>query len=148
MKSKFKSIIIYLFYIGHFIAVIYFGARQPNQLVGWNNQQKFSISVIPIGIILLVPAFWELGMKKSLSIKYSGLVSTGSYAVIRNPQILGWFIILFGISLYLDSLISLLLTFVLWLFFKTILQPMEERKLTHEYGEKYRSYKRKTMSGI
>lgn len=84
MKSKFKSVFIYLFNFVHFIAVIYFGTKQPNQLVGWKNQQNFLISIIPIGIILFVPAFWELGVKRSLSINFSGLVTTGSYGVMRN----------------------------------------------------------------
>ena len=103
---------------------------------------------ILIGFIIYSLTYFKLGVKKSSGVKFSGLITTGIYKYLRHPQILGWLIILLGITFYLNSLTSLILTFVLWILFKILQQPLEERQLLQEYGEKYLQYKRKTLSGI
>lgn len=148
MNKKWKSILAYLFYAFHLFAVIYFGINESDGLFGYKYQKTFSLFIVGIGIVIYTSAYFQLGIAKSSGITFTGLLKNGIYKLVRHPQILAWILILTGISLYLDSLVSLILTFILWIFFKTILQPFEEKQLIKEYGQEYLEYKRKTVSGI
>ena len=80
----------YAIYLLHFAAFIYFGVRDPNDFIGAPYQPAFSLGVILIGIALYIPAFFNLGVKKSSHIKFSGLITSGIYGYVRNPQLMGW----------------------------------------------------------
>lgn len=60
-----KSIVAYLFYLAHFIAVIHLGLNAPIKLFEWKYQKPFSIGLIAIGGILYSMAYLKLGVQKS-----------------------------------------------------------------------------------
>lgn len=148
MRNKVKSIIAFFIFGIHLATLIYFGMTTSLGLFEWNYKTPVSIRMILLGGVTYLSAYFKLGVKKSSGINYSELITSGLYKFIRNPQILDWICILLGISLYMDSLISLILSLVFWMIFKIVLQPHEERMLTEKYGEDYLKCIRETISGI
>jgi len=70
------------------------------------------------------------------------LVTTGLYSRIRNPMLLGWIIMLFGIGILLNSfsLVAIFAPFFTLLnvvYIKTI----EEKEMEKKFGEEYLKYK-------
>lgn len=68
-------------------------------------------------------------------------VTTGAYRFSRSPQIVGWGLVLGGISLAGRSPIALLLVAALFGAHQLYL-PIEERHLERTFGEEYRRYRR------
>jgi len=70
------------------------------------------------------------------------LVTTGLYSYIRNPMLLGWIIMLFGLGILLDS-ISLILIFTPLFILLNILylKSIEEKEMEKKFGREYLKYK-------
>jgi len=70
------------------------------------------------------------------------LVTTGLYSYIRNPMLLGWIIMLFGLGILLDS-ISLILIFTPLFILLNILylKSIEEKEMEKKFGQAYLGYK-------
>jgi protein-S-isoprenylcysteine O-methyltransferase Ste14 len=70
------------------------------------------------------------------------LITSGLYAEIRNPMVLGWIIMLFGIGILLKS-ISLLFIFTPLFILLNILylKTVEEKEMEKKFGQEYLSYK-------
>lgn len=71
------------------------------------------------------------------------LVTTGPYAVVRNPGYLGNILALLGVSLALSSLIGVFLTLVAAVGLAIRIRR-EERMLLTEFGDQFRAYVRRT----
>ena len=71
------------------------------------------------------------------------LITTGLYSQIRNPMLLGWFIMLFGLGILLNS-ISLILIFTPLFILLNILylKTIEEKEMEKKFGEEYLKYKK------
>eukprot|EP00299_Pterocystis_sp_00344_P015315 c7640_g1_i6.p2 GENE.c7640_g1_i6~~c7640_g1_i6.p2 ORF type:complete len:103 (-),score=10.52 c7640_g1_i6:15-323(-) len=95
----------------------------------------------------------QAGIAFTHDIKYHrraghNLVSTGFYKYVRHPGYFGWFVWANSTQIMLANPISLLLfLMVSWYFFFDRI-PYEERQLESMFGEEYRAYKRRTVSGI
>jgi len=72
------------------------------------------------------------------------LVTTGPYALCRNPMLLGTVIYYLGISLLLNSLSAVILTALFLLCSVAYIKLVEERELEARFGKEYEEYKRKT----
>ncbi|MFQ6121869.1 MAG: methyltransferase family protein [Dehalococcoidales bacterium] len=70
------------------------------------------------------------------------LVTTGLYSRVRNPMVLGWIIMLFGVGLLLNS-ISLIFIFTpLFLLLNILyLKTIEEKEMEKKFGQEYLKYK-------
>jgi protein-S-isoprenylcysteine O-methyltransferase Ste14 len=68
------------------------------------------------------------------------LVTTGIYRYCRNPQLVGWALILLGVALFSRSGAALLLAAMFWASC-LIYVPVEERFLERRYGSAYKQYK-------
>ncbi len=70
------------------------------------------------------------------------LLTTGLYSQIRNPMLLGWIIMLFGVGLLLNS-ISLILIFTPLFILLNILylKTIEEKEMEKKFGQQYLKYK-------
>ena len=70
------------------------------------------------------------------------LLTTGLYSHVRNPMLLGWIIMLFGVGLLLNS-ISLILIFTPLFILVNILylKTIEEKEMEKKFGEQYLKYK-------
>ncbi len=70
------------------------------------------------------------------------LVTTGLYSWVRNPMLLGWFILLFGLGILLNS-ISLLFIFTPLFILINVLyvEIVEEKEMEKKFGQQYLKYK-------
>lgn len=70
------------------------------------------------------------------------LVTSGLYSWVRNPMILGWIIMLFGVGLLLNS-ISLFFIFTPLFALLNILylKTVEEKEMEKKFGQEYLKYK-------
>jgi protein-S-isoprenylcysteine O-methyltransferase Ste14 len=71
----------------------------------------------------------------------SELITSGIYRWCRNPQFVGWFLLLFGVSIAGRSGLSLLLTGAFAVVVHSYTVHMEEPHLERIHGERYRRYK-------
>lgn len=73
------------------------------------------------------------------------LVTTGPYTYVRNPMITGFFILLAGIGLFLNSVSFLFILLPLLIFFAIWeIRVIEEPELEKRLGERYIEYKKNT----
>jgi protein-S-isoprenylcysteine O-methyltransferase Ste14 len=71
------------------------------------------------------------------------LVTTGPYAIVRNPGYLGNILSLLGLSLALSSLVGIAMAVVSVIGIQIRIRREEQMLLT-EYGEQYRAYMQRT----
>ncbi len=102
-----------------------------------------------IGIIILPMGMIEFrSLRRSTGQDISKLITTGIYRWSRNPQFVGWFLMLFGISLAGRSGFAFTLTgvFAIVIYLYTIL--LAEPYLESIYGEEYRLFKLRTARWV
>lgn len=70
------------------------------------------------------------------------LVTSGLYSRVRNPMILGWSIMLFGLGILLNSIsVTFILTPLFILLNFLYLKTVEEREMEKKFGREYLKYK-------
>lgn len=95
------------------------------------------------GVVVLGRGLAALGsLDAILGRTNPALVTTGAYAISRNPQSLGWGLLLVGAAIAGRSAAALLLVLPYWAFLIVYLQ-VEERHLLAAHGEPYASYARR-----
>ena len=100
-----------------------------------------------IGIIILPMGMIELRtLRRSCGQDISKLITTGIYRWSRNPQFVGWFLMLLGISLAGRSGFALTGGFAIVIYLYTIL--LAEPYLKSLYGQKYSLFKLRTARWI
>jgi len=102
-----------------------------------------------IGVIILPMGMIEFrSLRRSTGQDISKLITTGIYRWSRNPQFIGWFLMLLGISLAGRSGFAFALTgvFAIVIYLYTVL--LAEPYLESLYGEEYRLFKARTARWI
>ena len=95
------------------------------------------------GLLVLGRGLATLGsLDAILGRKNGALVTTGAYAISRNPQALGWGLLLIGAAIAGRSAAALLLVAPYWALLIAYLR-VEERHLLALHGEPYASYARR-----
>lgn len=98
-----------------------------------------------VGMVMMLAGMTEFrSMRRISGLETSELVTTGIYRWSRNPQYIGWFLVLLGISLIGSSGLALLYTMIGIILFHFYTIQMEEPYLEHVIGEKYLLYKERT----
>jgi len=97
---------------------------------------------LPIEIIGIFIAVWgvlELSLATTSALKEDHLVKTDPYKHCRNPQHLGIFILMIGLSLFHNSLFLLILSIicVVWSYFQV---RAEEEWLLPLFGKEFQDY--------
>jgi protein-S-isoprenylcysteine O-methyltransferase Ste14 len=98
------------------------------------------------GVVLLAAAqrlFFRRGENPAPWTPTGAIVDTGLYAWTRNPMYLAMTIIAIGLSLLLESWLSLALTAVAVIVIQTQVIAREERYLSATFGEPYDDYRRR-----
>jgi len=70
------------------------------------------------------------------------LVTTGLYSYIRNPMLLGWIIMLFGVGLLVNSISLIFILTPLFILLNILyLKTIEEKEMEKKFGQQYLKYK-------
>ncbi len=70
------------------------------------------------------------------------LVITGLYSWIRNPMLLGWIIMLFGVGIVLNSFSLIIIFTPLFIMINILyLKTIEEKEMEKKFGKEYLIYK-------
>lgn len=95
-----------------------------------------------IGLILLLISWFNLGSRPSLGVDRNKLKTTGLYNYSRNPQLIGYGLMLisFGVMFFSWLTINWLLLYLIAAYFMI---KSEEEFLKNNYKEEYLSYCRK-----
>jgi len=72
------------------------------------------------------------------------LITTGPYALTRNPMTLGAFLLYLGIAFGMGSMPVILLILVIFTALLTFIYRQETRELTEKFGEEYLEYQKRT----
>lgn len=102
-------------------------------------------AIFGVGVVIMLAGMVEFRSIGRISgSETSELVTTGIYRWSRNPQYLGWFLVLLGISVIGRSGLALLYTMIGVILFHFYITQIEEPYLDRIFGEKYLVYKRET----
>ena len=111
----------------------------------------FGILLIFFGIILNIWA-WALFIKnKTTQNPYktpNKFVVKGIYKITRNPMYLGMLMILFGIAVFLGSLITFIFPIIFFIIINWLFIPIEENNMKQKFGNRYLEYKNKVRRWI
>ena len=102
-------------------------------------------SLLPSSLIIGLLALYEMRNSWRVGIKYdqkTDLITTGIYAISRNPYFLSYDMLFLGIFLIYPSLTLLILSLTLAVVFHFMIKE-EEDYLENVQGEDYLSYKKK-----
>ena len=105
-----------------------------------------SVPLLIIAVILAPGTLYSFIKARGSPVPFNPpkeLVTTGLYSRTRNPMLLGWFIMLFGLGILLNS-ISLLLIFTpLFICLNIVyLRTIEEKEMEKKFGKQYLEYKK------
>jgi len=98
-----------------------------------------STITIVVGLIILLYAFLNLGYQSSLGMDKNKLKINGIYQYSRNPQLVGYGIVLFGFFILYSSWYSLG-WFLIYLIVSYFMVRSEEEFLKIKYREEYKEY--------
>lgn len=142
-----------LIYLGALTLGIFVGRafNLPGLGVGSNVLSMIGIAVMLVGAIVNFSGA-GLFLRHSTAIiphkPASRLVTTGIYRWTRNPMYLGIALIYFGLAIFFDSVLALLiLPAVLWVI-QTQVIAKEEAYLERTFGDEYRAYRARVRRWI
>jgi protein-S-isoprenylcysteine O-methyltransferase Ste14 len=99
--------------------------------------------LICLGFLVAFGTMAWFGIQRAFGIHIEGLRKSGPYKVSRNPQILGGYLLVFGISLQWPSLFM-----IGWICMYTIIMQWmvltEEEHLRNIFGDEYHQYCQET----
>jgi protein-S-isoprenylcysteine O-methyltransferase Ste14 len=78
-----------------------------------------------------------------ISPKTEQLVVSGPYKYTRNPMLFGTFLVYLAFALFINSITSVVLVCVLFVFMLTVVVKMEEKRLLKDFGSQYEEYRKK-----
>ncbi|HDZ88023.1 MAG TPA: isoprenylcysteine carboxylmethyltransferase family protein, partial [Nitrospirae bacterium] len=101
--------------------------------------------IFTVGVVILPMGMIEFrSLRRSTGQDISKLITTGIYRWSRNPQFIGWFLMLLGISIAGRSGFALALTIVFIAVLHLYTIRLAEPYLENLYGEEYCRYKSNT----
>ena len=124
--------------------------RQQGSLNIQSVQNYVGLALIIIGLTIMLVAQITLWRSYSATLiirEDHQLITHGVYRLTRHPIYLGAITGLFGVPVYVSSLYGLLIMLALIPVFINRIR-MEERLLTDEFGDAYRTYKEATSKLI
>lgn len=96
--------------------------------------------LLGMGATLYGWGIWSFrSFERTVGLDTATLVTSGIYRWSRNPQNVGWTLVLLGIALLGESGLAFALTVLFWAHF-VIYVRLEEQFLGASFGDKYREY--------
>ena len=100
--------------------------------------------LVGVGAAICLGAGYAFRSLKRLNfLEHTRLVTEGIYRWSRNPQLVGWTLVLVGLGLLRGSAIVLFLAGLAWVGYRLHL-PTEEEHLRRVFGDGYVAYQRRT----
>lgn len=106
---------------------------------------EFKMVMVAIGVILILSgiALWikaVLLQKIGDEIKAGHLVTTGAYAIVRNPIYSAFLFVFAGVLCAASNLYLLILPFAFWVYLTVLICLTEEKWLKAKFGDEYTQY--------
>ena len=106
------------------------------------QQQILGLVIILLGFLVAFGTMGWFGMRRAFGVEMKGLISTGSYRFTRNPQILGGYLLIIGVTVQWPSWFM-----IVWIGLYGMISHWmvinEEEHLRALFGEEYVLYCRK-----
>lgn len=120
---------------------------QPFNLVG--------LLLIPVGFLLIIWANYillhigKIGLRNREPMQRpSNLVLVGPYRFTRNPIYFGCLLVLLGLVIVWSSVVTAILTILVYIIFRNVFIKKEEAILEEEFGEEYQDFKNRVRRWI
>jgi protein-S-isoprenylcysteine O-methyltransferase Ste14 len=97
-----------------------------------------------LGFIIRWTAVYQLGKMFTVDVAIANehtLKTNGLYNVVRHPSYLGLILIILGLGICLNSVLSFIIMFVPTFIAISYRITVEEKALTEEFGDQYTNYK-------
>ncbi len=150
-KNDKKSLVLFWIIIPLSLTIGFFTANHQE----WNKLNYFiaisGLSIFMIGVIIRWVAIIQLNKEFTVNVtitKNHNLKTDGMYKNIRHPSYLGLLLICSGLSISMNSIISLIVITIPILFAIIFRIKIEENTLIKEFGETYKDYMKKTYKII
>ncbi|MBC8526705.1 MAG: isoprenylcysteine carboxylmethyltransferase family protein [Candidatus Cloacimonetes bacterium] len=102
------------------------------------------ILIVIIGVVFYVAGIVALGsLRRASGILNDQLITKGIYRFSRNPQLLGWGLILSGVALIGESGLALIISVFYWIICHCQIL-LEEKELKKVFGDEYKLYMDRT----
>jgi protein-S-isoprenylcysteine O-methyltransferase Ste14 len=125
-----------------------------NSIIKW-------IIIIILLVIGLIYGIWSVIIQNTvgkggpveignieISPKTENLVVSGPYKNTRNPMLFGTFLMYLAFALFINSLTSVVIVCVIFVFMLTVVVKMEEKRLLKDFGIQYEEYRKKVSKFI
>lgn len=106
-----------------------------------------------LGLLISIVGFFIMGKARELFSKHkttlyfeksSSIVEEGIFSKTRNPMYIGMFLLLLGIAVFTQNIVSLVMPVVFILIIRFYFVPFEERLMFESFGRQYLEYKERT----
>ena len=134
---------IYVYAIAAFTLAAVLLRNQPFFASGRLEALRIPLLILGIMLILAGIALWIYAVPISKiddGIKENRLVTTGAYALVRNPIYSAAMIACTGVILIIGNAWFFILPLVYWLFMTLLMKATEEKWLRNLYGKEYDDY--------
>lgn len=137
-----------------FIVVMYFVADSLGLLkYSFDNQWLVSAFVFLLGTILVLAGAYSFKVKKTTTNplepeKSTTLVTTGVYALSRNPMYVGFLLWLIATAVFIGSLINIVFVVLYFALANGFYIVREEKALENLFGKEYEEYKNKVRRWV
>ena len=134
---------LYVYVIGALTLAAFFLRNLPAFSSGQLKGMHTLLLILGILLLLCGIALWVYAVPISKiddGIKENRLVTTGAYALVRNPIYSAAMIVCTGVILMLGNAWFFFLPFLYWLFMTALMKATEEKWLGNLYGQEYEAY--------
>ena len=127
------------FWLDKWLTFLHFGSTWWNLAISW-------LLILPGFLIMFWPviAFFST---RGTPVPFNPppkLITTGLYAYVRNPMLLGLFIFMLGLGVLFGSLSLIFIFTPLFIVLNVLyLKAIEEKELEKKFGREYTEYKKK-----
>jgi len=149
MKRKIISIPPNYFYLAIILTVVFhFILPKFNYIQSPYNY--LGVILIILGLWLTIWP-WQIFKKHNTSERFvqsKALVTEGPYEFSRNPMYLGMTLVLLGLVIVIQNILSFIFPVLFFLVIHFMFVPYEEEKNEQDFGQKYLGYKNKVRKWI
>ena len=112
---------------------------------GWTLRYRKPLEIMESSYATVVKAIKGINVSEKVG-RSESLVILGPYKYVRHPQYFGMVMLLLGLGLLLSFTFLFFGSLFLFLWFRFVLIPFEEKELLALFGDQYETYMRQVAS--